>query len=492
MIRVTEFGRWLMLCVCFVAASTAFANAAEDRSVDFQFEASTLAGIYELAVIGDQTIAQARAIYRTGAEERRLAMAGLLPNVEAGYRYQESDSANRGAFPAGTIIFPNETDTRADTNVWNVSLAQPLFDMTAWFRFQQGVQLSKEAEASFAVAQQDLILRTVLGYFEVMRTKANLSASRAQESALEAQLDQVQQRFDVGLVALTDVQEARAGYDLGVAQTITDDGELGINIELLSVLTGRPHGDLWILKPSFPVVNPEPAEEDAWVDFARLHNLDIKSAEFARNAARQGFRAAKSEHLPKLNLSLSYFDSKTAVTQENLISGRVFDFPADQKQALVSIALSMPIFTGGFISASRRQADARRETQVATHAGTVRDVTQQTRAFHIRVLSDVARNQARARAVISTKSALEAAEVGFQVGTRNAVDVLRAQQTYYSAVRDYDNSYVDYVENLVRLKRLAGTLAPEDIYELNSWLKRPPPATLSGERGTAPSGRTVR
>ncbi len=145
----------------------------------------------------------------------------------------------------------------------------------------------------------------------------------------------------------------------------------------------------------------------------------------------------------------------------------------------------MPLFTGGSTSAARRQAAARHDTQVAFYEGTIRQVTQETRALFTQVASDVSRARARQRAVTSAESALEAAELGYEVGTRNVVDVLNAQQFYYSAIRDYDTSILDYVISLVQLKRQAGTLSPEDIYELNEWLK-PPEATSSGREEAAP------
>lgn len=462
----------VLLCCQIMIGSRAFA-VVEDEFENQLIDRSTLAGIYELAVFNDQTIVEARAIYRVGAEERLIARSGLLPKFSVGYAYQNTESENRGAFPAGAILFPNRTDTQADTNVWNVSLSQPLFDLPAWFDFKRGVELSREAEAAFSVAQQDLMQRVVIAYFEVLRSMANLRASRALETALKAQLEQVQQRFDVGLVAVTDLHEAHAGYDLAVSQRVGDEGQLGIRLELLSVLTGRSHGHLWMLKPDFPVTATDPVDGEAWVDFARLNNLDIKVAEYGRNAAQKGAAAARSEHLPKLNLAASYRDASTDVTQTDLISDRETDFPNNQKQSVVFLELSMPLYAGGSLSANSRQAAARLDSQKASYAGTVRNVTQQTRALHIGVMSDVARNRARGRAVISTKSALDAAEVGFEVGTRNAVDVLRAQETYFSAIRDYDNSIVDYVQDLIRLKRLVGTLAPEDIYEINTWLERP-------------------
>lgn len=455
----------LLVAGCLIASP---AHAA--RAPATEFPPNTLAGIYELAVENDLTVAQARAQLRVGREERALARAGLLPQIQGGYTYSESDTSSRSEFAIGGQLVPQRTDTDADTDTWEVSLRQPLFNLPAWFRFQQGVELSNQAEATFSVAQQELIRRSITAYFEVLRASANVRASEAQESALQAQLDQVRQRFEVGMVAITDVHEAQAGFDLAVAQRITDEGQFGISLELLSVLTGRAHRELWVLTEEFPVVNPEPGDSAAWVAFAEKHNFDIKAAAFGRDAAQRGSRAATSEHLPKLDLLLSYTDTSSDVVQDNLVSGVRSDFPTAQERGVVALNLTVPVFTGGRTSAAQRQAVARHDTQIAAYQGTVRSVTQETRASHVRVLSDVARTRARAQAVTSTRSALEAAEVGYNVGTRNVVDVLRAQQEFFSAVRDHENSIHDYVVNLVRLKRQAGTLSPEDVYELNRWL----------------------
>ncbi len=475
-----------LLAACLAAFPVAPAHAAQAEPEGYLD--STLAGVYELAVENDYTIAQARAEYRAGQEERRLARAGLLPQLQGGFTYAESESESRASFAIGDQIIENANDTDTDQEEWDVSLVQPVFDAPAWFRFQQGVKLSEQSAASFAAAQQDLILRTVRSYFGVLRVAANLKASQAQESALKAQLDQVRQRFDVGMVAITDVHEAQAGYDLAVAQRLADEGSLGSALELLSVLTGRSHGELWVLEEEFPVVTPEPADSAAWVAFALENNFDIKAARLAREAARKGSRAAASEHLPTVDLALSYTDTNQDVTRTDLGSGITTSFPNDQEFGVVSLNVTLPLYTGGFTSANRRQAAARYEAQLAGYEGTVRTVTQETRASHIQVLSDVARTRARAQAVTSTRSALEAAEVGYDVGTRNVVDVLQAQQAYFSAVRDYENSIIDYVVDLAVLKRLSGTLSPEDVYELNQWLAKPPEPTLSGTSSRRPAG----
>jgi outer membrane protein len=452
-----------------------FVPAALAQEARNGFPPNTLAGIYELAVENDLVIAQARAQLRVGQEDRNLARAGLLPQIQGGYTYSEgnTESTSRTFAAVEGGLIPVEADRDDDTRAWDVSLRQPLIDLPAWFRFQQGVELSNQAEAAFSVAGQDLIRRTVIAYFEVLRASANVRASEAQEAALLAQLDQVRQRFEVGMVAITDVHEAQAGYDLAVAQRIADEGQLGIFLELLTVLTGRAHDDLWVLSEEFPVVDPEPRDSAAWVAFALDNNYDIKAAAFARDAAQRGARAATSEHLPRLDLVLSYNDSSTDVVQDarvNNIPVPRQSFPTEQERGVVALNLTVPMYTGGRTTATRRQAAARHDTQIAFFQGTVRNVTQETRASHVRVLSDVARTRARAQAVTSTRSALDAAEVGYTVGTRNVVDVLRAQQDFFSAVRDYENSILDYVINLVRLKRQAGTLTPQDVYDLNRWL----------------------
>jgi outer membrane protein len=305
-------GILVMASAAAAAASAASATAAAGEVSDFPD--TTLAGIYELAIRNDLTIAEARAQFRVGAEERRLGRAGLLPQVRGGYTYSETETQSRGTFSAGGQTFPNDTDTDADTKVWDVSLAQPLFDAAGLVPLSAGRELSKQAEASFSLAQQDLVLRAVTAYFEVLRASANLKASRAQESALEAQLDQVRQRFEVGMVAITDVHEAQARYDLAVAQRIADEGQLGISREQLSVLTGRVTASCGCSMRSSPWWTRS-GSGDAWVEFARLNNFDIQVAQFARDAAQRGARAAASEHLPKVDLALTYTDNSTDVVQ---------------------------------------------------------------------------------------------------------------------------------------------------------------------------------
>ncbi len=439
---------------------------------------NTLAGVYELALRNDRNLAAAEASFRAGLEERRLGWAELLPRVNAAYTYQDATSKARGQFPVGgELLLDNQTNTDRETKRWSISLEQPLFDLPAWFRFQRGRELTEQARADFTVAQQDLMVRTAEAYFAVLRAMANLQASLAQEAALTGQLEQVEQRFEVGLVAITDVFEARAAYDIATADRLGFEGDVEVALENMSVITGRSHAQLWQLQDSFPVMDPTPAAMSEWVEFALQHNADIQVALQQRQVAEHDARAAASEHLPRVRLGLSFQDSETDVVRRDLIAQQRDAFPSDSKDTQLSVNVSVPVFAGGAISANRRRAAARHDSQSQLYDATVRQVTQNTRGLHISVRRNVARTQARAQAILSARSALEAAETGYEVGTRNIVDVLDAQRLLFSAIRDEANSTIDFVLDVINLKRQAGLLTPADLLALNRWLEEPPPPT---------------
>lgn len=484
----------LLLCAAIAPeASGDFASAGEpwreegiqtlplpDPAEEAQWQ-NTLAGVYELALRNDRSLAAAEASFRAGLEERRLGLSEILPSINADYTYQEAESKDRGAFPiGGGALAPNFTNSDRDTERWAITLQQPLFDLPAWFRFQRGRDLSEQARADFTVAQQDLMVRTAQAYFAVLRAMANLKASLAEEAALTGQLEQVEQRFEVGLVAITDVYEARAAYDIATANRLGFEGDVQVALENLSVITGRSHSQLWQLQDDFPVSDPTPDAMAEWVQFALEHNADIQVARQQREVAQDEARAAASEHLPSVALQLTYQDTTTDVTRRVLTgdnAGSIDRFPADGKDTTLTVNFSVPVFAGGAISANRRRAAARHDSQVQLYDATVRQVTQNTRALHISVRRNVARTRARAQAIVSARSALEAAETGYEVGTRNIVDVLNAQRLLFSAIRDEANSTLDFVIDVINLKRQAGLLTPADLLELNRWLEEPPPPT---------------
>ena len=321
----------------------------------------------------------------------------------------------------------------------------------------------------------------------MLRAQDNLAASRARERAFQRQLEQTQQRFEVGLIAITDVHEAQAAYDLSQVDRITDENNLNVALERLSVLTGRYHSNLYLLRDDFDIKSPEPAERSEWVDFALDNNFRLAAASYAEEAARQNARANRMEHLPKVSGSVSYSDFETN-GDRNVKPDALFDVPpdSDQEQEVYSIRVDVPIFSGGAISANRRRAAQEFLSARETRINLMRNTVTNTRSLHMTVNSDVARVRARRQSIVSSQSALDATTAGYEVGTRNVVDVLNAQNVLFGAERDYANARYDYITDMLLLKQQAGLLSPEDVYRLDAELVPPPAPTAVTRSSSSP------
>ncbi len=441
--------------------------------------ADTLRDIYELAVKNDARLKAAEATYEANLETEQQARSRLLPQISGDASYGKIDRDQDSVSLTDITTVPpaiGDVNTQTDTTnkSWGVSLTQPLIDLPSWFSFRSGRVISEQAKAQFSADQQDLIVRVADAYFTVLRRWDNLQVAIAQERADKRQLDQAQQRFDVGLVAITDVHEARAAYDSSYAQRLTEEGALASAYEMLSIFTGQPHANLSLLDKEFPVVEPAPNDRAEWVSFALNDNYSLKAARFAMEAAQDNATAKRWEHAPKLTGSLSYKHEDVSGSQDTNPTS-LLSFPPDAETDTKSamLHLTVPIYSGGFTSSAQRQATAQYNAALERKIDTERTVIQSTRAQHIAANTDVQRVKARAQSIISAQSALDATLAGYDVGTRNIVDVLQTQRVFFAAQRDYANARYDYVLDMLRLKQVAGTLNPQDINDLNNWLVAP-------------------
>jgi len=447
----------------------------------------SLQDIYELALENDAQLKAEEATYLANREQENLGLSALLPQVGANYSRSGSDTdtdAESFIFDeAGIETLDTTTTTDTISEGVQVSLNQALFDLPAWFGFQTGKELTKQAEATFAGNQQNLIVRVVEAYLLVLRAQDNLEASKAQERAFERQLEQTQQRFEVGLIAITDVYEAQAAYDLSQVNRIVDENNVAVALEQLSVLTGQKHSNLNILKEDFDINPPDPLDRASWVDFALANNFSLKAAKYGEEAARQNAKANALEHAFTISGNYTYSDSKTDGRREISPPTQFNSSPYNATDGdRWELRVDMPLYSGGAISANRRQAaqefNAARENRI----NLTRNTVTATRSLHMTVLSDVSRVKARRQSIVSSRSALDATQAGYEVGTRNVVDVLNAQNTLFAAERDYANSRYDYIINIMRLKEQAGLLSPEDIINLDSYLILPPAPSSSGSK----------
>lgn len=435
----------------------------------------TLLEIYEQALDNDPQLRAAKAAYEANKEAYKIGRSALLPNItaSAGYSDASRDFENTGAQIVGGVLIPSpdsQNSSDVTTTNYGATLRQPLFDMNKWYSYKQGAMQTEQAEAQFTSDQRAMMIRVADVYLNVLRAIDNLETARAQEAALASQLEQQRQRFEVGLTAITDVNDAQSRYDDAVATLLQVEGNVGIQFQAFEVLIGRSPDSLAPIVDNFPVTNPTPANRQEWVDFAIANNSDLKSAEFAKESGRYAAKASKSNHLPTVTGAVNYnhSDGDTDATGSNFPGTSISNAVTDGTS--FSITLDVPIYSGGLTSALSRQSTQRYIQAEENYTLTYRNTTQLTRSYHLAVTTGVATVNARRQAIVSAQSSLEATQAGYEVGTRNIVEVLDAQQRLFTAQFQYQNALYQYILDTLRLKEVSGILTPQDIIELNQWL----------------------
>ncbi|MCH9027502.1 MAG: TolC family outer membrane protein [Proteobacteria bacterium] len=435
-----------------------------------------LAEVYQIALVGDPTLREANANRQASSEASPQARAALLPLITASYSRAKTDSG--GSFTSfqvdpvtgAILIRPSSfaTDVRRDTQ-WRLQLQQPLFRWDRIVGLRQAQKKVAQAEVDYQAAQQDLMLRVAEAYFNVLAAQDTLDAEVANKEATKRQLEQAEKRFEVGLIAITDVLEAQAAYDLAVSTDIGARRSLSTAKESLREITGEYIDELQRPGDDLPLVSPDPASANSWVEQGLKNNLALNSTRLQADVAKDQVRINRSGHLPTLDLIASRTGSDRRAFQS--VDGQPFSpSNSDSVGNSVSLQLNIPIFSGGNTSSTVRQSVYQHRAARERVERVARETERSTRDAYDAVLSQIARVRALRRAVQSNEKALQASEAGFEVGTRTTVDVLNARQKLFRARTDYARTRYDYIVNVLRLKQAAGSLSAQDINEVNSWL----------------------
>jgi len=435
-----------------VAAGCAAAPSAQAQPVDEPAPGADLIEVYRDAEGSDPQLRAARAEFQAVQTQRPQVRSGLLPNVEV-----------------GGDVFRNRFDDRSTGDVtWSTSqglsldLTQAIYNRALFHALDQADASIAQASAQFASAEQGLALRAAESYFTVLSAETELQYAIARREATSRQLEQARKRFEVGLIAITDVNEAQALYDAALADVIAAENNLANAEEALRELTGRYYTELEDLREDMPLVVPEPANMRQWADTALEQNLDVRAAEFFTEVARQEIEVQRSGRYPTLNAGASHGYSEDSFG--GLFTNR------ERITTSIGLTLRVPFYQGGGVTA--RTSEARylfqqaQENLDAQRRSTLRATHDAFRG----VETGIGRVQALRQAIVSARSALEATEAGFEVGTRTIVDVLIAQENLFLAQRDYHQARYEYVLNILRLKQAAGILSPEDLAAVNQYL----------------------
>jgi outer membrane protein len=417
--------------------------------------AENLLEVYKTAVDNDPTYLAAYADYQAILESKNQSVASLLPNLNLSGQYNDISQ--------DYITAARKEDYTEYS--YNLNLNQAIFRYDYWVALRQANLQVTQAEANFSNARQALILRVTERYLEVLAAGDNLTFAKSEKEAIGEQLNQTKQRFEVGLTAITDVHEAQARYDQAVAQNIEAENLLANTKENLREVTGRYYEHLAILLEESPLVAPDPQDVDAWLDVAKERSLSLIAADKGMQIAREEVSRNRAGHYPTLDLVASYGYTEADGGVFAGLTGREID------DTRVGVQLNLPIYQGGRVSSLTREAAHRYQQAKDLYEQQRRATERETRSSYLNVLANISSVRAFAQALVSTKTALDATEAGYEVGTRTAVDVLNSRREVFRAERDYARSRYTYIQQTLRLKAAVGTLTEQDIVAINNWLK---------------------
>lgn len=413
-------------------------------------QASTLVDLYRLALERDAEIAAAEYARNAGREARPQSRSFLLPSLTAGGNYQYNyQEVNNGGF-----------DSKDSYGV-NLALRQALFHMDAIVAYKEADFLVDQADIQYELALQDLILRVAQAYFDILSAKESVGVAQAQKTAFAESLERAKLAFTVGTATITDKLEAQARYDLAVASEIAAQNALAVARQALGALINELPPELQPVGDAFQISKVTPDSMEVWVDAALEKNLQVKLSNLGVEIAKREVSRVRATRLPTVDLVGQLSESKTIFGTSEL----------DTTSATVRIEAQMPLFTGGLTTSQVRQQVALREEQRERMESTRRQISLQAQQNFLAVQNGYQQVQALKQALASSQSALDATKKGLEVGVRTNLDLLDAQQQFFSTKRDYTVARYEYLMNILRLKAVAGELTETDVQAMTDLLR---------------------
>ena len=439
--------------------------------------AADLLAVYQRALQNDPQLREAEATRLAALEAKPQALSALLPQLSgSGVVTREKDTGSTNttepvsAPGQPTVLESFPFDGRVDTTThrYGVDLKQNVFRWENWVALKRADAQVAQAEADYQAARQDLMERVAQRYFDVLSAQDDLEAQQVALVSINRQLEQAESRYQIGLIAVTDVEEARAAHDSGAAAVIASKRTLASNQELLREITGEAIDTLARPIEPFELASPDPVSEDRWVEMALQQNLALVSSRLAADIARENVSAARGGHFPSLDLVGSRYKDTSNGTDTFTDGTSAGGTTLDQQQRTIGLQLTFPIYSGGMVSSQVRQAVYLHRAAKERVERVARQTEHDARDSYLGVLSEISRVKALRRAVESNAISLHATESGYEAGTRTAVDVLQSRQLWVQAQTDYARSRYDYMLNVIKLQQAAGTLSQQSLEKLNT------------------------
>jgi outer membrane protein len=426
--------------------------------------AVNLLDIYHQAFTNDPTYKAAKAKWLADRENVPISRSLLFPHIEASGNIARIKNNTQGltasSSPPGLQGYDSSFNNH--TAAYALTLTQPIINFANLASVWSAQATVKQSEAALAAAYEDLIFRAAQAYFNVLQAQDVLRFTQSQKTAVGNQLAQTKHKFEVGLIAITDVQTAQASYDANVAAEISAANQVADTLEKLGEITGSIPINFDILKDNLPLLMPNPATMEKWVSAAEQQNFDLLAARFGAEAARQTIKVKDAGHLPTLTLGGNY-----NYNYNNNVSG-LNNFTKNKTSA-VNLNVNLPIFSGGGVVAQSNQANYLYQQALSQQELSHRNVVSLTRQAYLGVLSGISKIKADKQALISNESALNSTQAAYGAGMRTMVDVLNAESNLYDAKRALAQDQYAYLLQTLTLKKMAGILTVADLQKISTW-----------------------
>jgi outer membrane protein len=416
----------------------------------------------------------------------QLSATGIISRERDTGQDNTTETVSAPGAPTQLETFPFDGRVDTTTHRYGLDLKQNIFRWENWVALKRADSQVAQAEADYQAAQQDLMQRVAQAYFDVLSAQDDLEAQQVALVSIQHQLDQAESRFKIGLIAVTDVEEARAAHDSGAAAVIAAKRTLASTQEALRQITGDEFDFLARPIEPFDLAEPDPVSEDRWVDMALQQNLSLVSSRLGADIARENVSTARGGHFPSLDLIGSRYHATSNGTDTFTDGTPAGGTLLDQNQRTIGLQLSFPIYSGGLVSSQVRQAVYQHRAAKERVERVARQTEHDARDSYLGVISEIARVKALRRAVESNATSLRATESGYEAGTRTAVDVLQSRQLWVQAQTDYSRSRYDYMLNVLKLQQAAGTLSQQSLEKINGLLKDVPPPKVEDPSSLKP------
>ncbi len=421
--------------------------------------AESLLDVFKLAMDNDPVLQSARHAFNAAREKLPQARAGLLPQVVA----TGTNSRSHGFYN-----FANTPESEREVANWNwaLQLTQPLVRVQSWRALSQAEAQQELAQAQFALARQDMVLRFTQAYFDVEVARQGIAAAQAQLRATEELVAQNKKGFTAGTNAITEVYEAQSRHELARAQKVAAQTELAAREADLEKLVGYLPAKLNPLRQDATLPLPVPQDVQAWSDQARQGALQVRAQQAAVLVAQREVAKNSAAHLPTLDLTASY--GRNASTGS---SSTPVDFSSSSQTGQFGIQLNIPIYAGGSIQSKVRESLAQLEQARSDLEAAQRAAVALARQSFNGVLNAQAQAQALEAAIASSELAIKGNRAGVRLGTRINIDVLNAEQQLFSARRDLIKVRHELLLSGLKLKASVGELSDADVAEIDQWFR---------------------